>query len=70
MCDGTKVFKHSGYHSPLNPFKWKSCPYCDHNGLQLIEAHANSIAEYFAQLDDDQRKLLLQKIAQKKLADN
>jgi len=70
MCNGTKLFKFSGHHDPSRPFKWKSCPYCDHDGLQLIEAHENSIAEYFAQLDDDQRISVLQKIAQKKLPDS
>jgi len=52
MCDGTKLFKHSGYHNPNMPYKWKRCPYCDHGGLQLIEAHENSVLEYLLQLDD------------------
>jgi hypothetical protein len=62
-CNGTKLFKNSGYHSPSAPYKWKGCPYCDHDGMQLIEAHINAIAEYFAQLNEDSRSRLLQKIA-------
>jgi len=50
MCDGTKEFKHSGYHNPLEPYKWKSCPYCDHEGTVLIEAGQYAIEEYVAQL--------------------
>jgi len=69
MCDGTKLFKHSGHHDPSNPFKWKSCPYCDYDGLLLIEAHLNSIAEYVNELPEEERLLLLQKIATNNLPD-
>jgi len=51
------------------PYKWKSCPYCDHNGMYLIEAHANSIAEYFNQLSDEKRIALLEKIGPQKIED-
>jgi hypothetical protein len=62
MCDGTKLFKHSGYHNPRDPYKWKSCPYCDYDGLQIIEAHENTILQYFDQLDTEQQKALLKKL--------
>tara|TARA_Y100000310_G_scaffold344842_1_gene459923 strand:+ start:1069 stop:1317 length:249 start_codon:yes stop_codon:yes gene_type:complete len=69
ICDGTRLFKNSGHHSPLFPYKWKSCPYCDRDGTYLIEAHANSIVEYFNQLSDEERNTLLEKIGPKKIED-
>jgi hypothetical protein len=44
-------------------FKWKECPYCDHNGHYLIEAGEYALLEYFVQLDDKERERLLQQIA-------
>jgi hypothetical protein len=67
MCDGTRLFKFNGHHIPSEPLKWKSCPYCDLHGLQLIEASQNAIAEYFAQLDPARHETLLHKISQKYL---
>jgi hypothetical protein len=67
MCDGTRLFKFNGHHSPSEPLKWKSCPYCDLHGLQLIEASQNAIAEFFAQLDPARHETLLHKISQKYL---
>jgi len=69
VCDGTRLFKHSGHHSPLFPYKWKSCPYCDRDGTYLIEAHPNAIVEYFDQLSAEDRKALLKKIGPKILPD-
>jgi len=65
ICDGTKLFKHSGHHSPREPYKWKSCPYCDYDGEQLIEASQNAIVEYFTEIGETRRQQLLQKIAKK-----
>jgi|TARA_Y100000310_G_C20689565_1_gene821328 hypothetical protein len=59
MCDGTRLFKHSGYHNPEDPYKWKSCPYCDHEGTQLIEAAESTMAEYLKQLDEDDFKRIM-----------
>jgi hypothetical protein len=67
MCDGTRLFKFNGHHIPSEPFKWKSCPYCDPHGLQLIEASQNAIAEFFAQLDPARYEALLHNISQKYL---
>jgi hypothetical protein len=67
MCDGTRLFKFNGHHIPSEPLKWKSCPYCDLHGLQLIEASENAIAEFFAQLAPARRETLLHKISQKYL---
>lgn len=59
MCKGTRIFQSSGYHNPLNPLKWKTCPYCDHEGLQLIEACKSTIIEYLAQLSEEERDHIL-----------
>jgi len=59
MCDGTRLFKHSGYHNPEDPYKWKICPYCDHEGTQLIEAAESTMAEYLKQLDEDDFKRIM-----------
>jgi hypothetical protein len=67
MCDGTRLFKFNGHHIPSEPLKWKSCPYCDLHGLQLIEASENAIAEFFAQLAPARHETLLHKISQKYL---
>ena len=53
MCEGTKLQKHSGHHDPFKPYKWKSCPYCDHDGLLLIEACESTVIQYINQLDKD-----------------
>jgi len=55
----------ASFHSPLDPYKWKRCPYCDENGLIMIEAGEHAILEYFEQLTEDERKELIEKIAQK-----
>jgi len=28
----------------MNPMKWKTCPYCDHNGHMMIEASVSAVA--------------------------
>ena len=63
MCSGTRVFNHNGYHDPLNPLKWKSCPYCDHDGLILIEAVAQTIVEHINEADEETKKYILDNIA-------
>ena len=63
MCGGTRLFKSRGYHDPMNPYKWKSCLYCDENGHNLIEAAESTILEYFKQLEPDARERLLKAIA-------
>ena len=59
MCDGTKLFKNSGHHSPMYPYKWKSCPYCDHDGHQLVEACKSTVIRYFEEMEEDKRYDLL-----------
>jgi len=53
MCSSTKLYKNSGHHDPRNIYKWKGCPYCDHEGLQLIEAAQSTIIQYILQIDEE-----------------
>ena len=59
----------ASFHSPLDPYKWKRCPYCDKDGLIIIEAGEHAIVEYFDQLPEEKRQDLLEKIAQKNYGD-
>jgi len=43
ICKGTRIFN-SGHHDSMNPMKWKTCPYCDHNGHMMIEASVSAVA--------------------------
>jgi hypothetical protein len=61
-CKGTRVYEHSGHHNPYKRFMWKSCPYCDEKGLNLIEAHHSAIAEYLKQLPADIRDLIIKEV--------
>ncbi len=62
MCGGSRVFNHSGYHNPQQPLKWKSCPYCDHDGLILIEAAVQTIADYLNEVDEATRRSIFTKL--------
>jgi hypothetical protein len=68
-CNGTRKFDASGYHSPNNPTKWKSCPYCDHDGGRIIEAADTTIIQHLLELPKERRDHIIaeaQKIAKKK----
>ncbi len=62
VCRGSRVYSAGGYHDPLNPTKWKSCPYCDEQGATYIEASVNVIVEYLASLPVERRNLILQRL--------
>ena len=64
-CEGTKLLKHSAHHNPARPFMWKSCPYCDLDGLTLIEAHPTVVAEYLQQLPESVRTGILKQLKKK-----
>ena len=64
-CRGEQYMHNASFHSPLDPYKWKRCPYCEQDGLITIEAGAHAIVEYFEQLTQEKRERLLEKIAQK-----
>jgi len=59
VCKGTRLFEHSGHHDPTDPYKWKSCLYCDYEGLQLIEASDSTIVRYFEEMKESKRAPLL-----------
>ena len=41
---------------------WKSCPYCDEEGLNLIEAHHSVVLEHLKQLPEDIRDLIIKEV--------
>jgi hypothetical protein len=55
----------SSIHDPMNPLKWKTCPYCDDNGLVIIEAADNVLADFINSLDENRKFALVQKISKR-----
>ncbi len=51
-----------GHHDPREPHKWKHCPYCDLDGLILIEASEDVIINYLSSLEESELKLILAKL--------
>jgi hypothetical protein len=44
-CDGTHRLLRPHHHDPFYPDKWKACPYCDNEGINLIEAEITGIID-------------------------
>jgi len=65
ICKGTCMYMGSSIHDPMNPLKWKTCPYCDDNGLVIIEACDGVLADYINSLDKDRKFALVEKISKK-----
>tara|TARA_Y100000310_G_scaffold63242_1_gene58612 strand:- start:3088 stop:3333 length:246 start_codon:yes stop_codon:yes gene_type:complete len=63
ICKGTRMFNH-GHHDPHRPHRWKTCPYCDSNGLTVIEATADAIIKFIENTDVSARQRLKQKLAE------
>jgi hypothetical protein len=61
FCKGSKLLDH-GHHDPSRPYRWKHCPYCDINGLILIEACNNVIIDYLLSLNELDLKLILDRL--------
>ena len=66
ICKGTCMYMGSSIHDPMNPLKWKTCPYCDDNGLVIIEAADNVLADFINSLDEDRKFALVEKISKRK----
>ena len=66
ICKGTRMYMGSSIHDPMNPLKWKTCPYCDDNGLVIIEAADNVLADFINSLDEDRKFALVEKISKRK----
>ena len=66
ICKGTCMHMGSSIHDPMNPLKWKTCPYCDDNGLVIIEAADNVLADFINSLDEVRKFALVQKISKRK----
>ena len=58
-CGGHRMLANSSFHSPLNPMKWKECPYCDSQGLILIEASKETIVRYLQTLNEPDRNFII-----------
>jgi len=65
ICKGTCMYMGSSIHDPMNPLKWKTCPYCDDSGLVIIEACDGVLADYINSLDKDRKFALVEKISKK-----
>ena len=65
-CKGTRMYMGSSMHDPMNPLKWKTCPYCDDNGLVIIEAADNVLADFINSLDEMRKFALVGKISKRK----
>jgi len=59
------MYMGSSIHDPMNPLKWKTCPYCDDSGLVIIEACDGVLADYINSLDKDRKFALVEKISKK-----
>ncbi len=66
ICKGTGMYMGSSIHDPLNPLKWKTCPHCDDNGLVIIEAADNVLADFINSLDEVRKFALVEKISKRK----
>ena len=66
ICKGTRMYMGSSMHDPMNPLKWKTCPYCDDNGLVIIEAADNVLADFINSLDEVRKFALVEKISKRK----
>jgi hypothetical protein len=44
-CDGTRRLLRPHHHDPFYPDMWKACLYCDHEGINLIEAEVIGIID-------------------------
>ena len=66
ICKGTCMYMGSSIHDPMNPLKWKTCPYCDDNGLVIIEAADNVLADFINSLDEMRKFALVGKISKRK----
>jgi hypothetical protein len=62
-CRGSRRAR--GYHDPLQPDKWKRCPYCDITGMTYVEASEQLLVECLASLPAERRTNILQRLAVK-----
>lgn len=61
-CRGNRMLSNSPFHDPLNPTKWKECPYCDSHGLIIIEASKEVVVKYMQQLSDEDYEFIIRNI--------
>lgn len=61
-CDGNRMLANASYHNPLNPTKWKQCPYCDSDGLIIIEASKETVVRYLQTLSEPDRNFIIRNV--------
>ena len=61
-CNGDGMLANSSYHNPLNPYKWKECPYCDTDGLILIEASKETVVRYLQTLSESDLTFIVRNV--------
>ena len=61
-CAGHRQLLNGSYHDPLNPTKWKQCPYCDSQGLIIIEASKETVVRYLQTLDEPDRNFIIRHV--------
>ena len=61
-CDGNRMLANASYHNPLNPYKWKQCPYCDPDGLILIEASKETVVRYLQTLSESDLTFIVRNV--------
>ena len=64
ICGGGHIYN-SGHHNPINPTQYRHCPYCDHQGLTLIEVTKEIVVEYVCE-NEEILKLVLEKAPNQK----
>lgn len=58
-CKGSRLYN-SGHYDPMNPGKWRTCPYCNPmTGTTFIEATVERIIDYLVEQDPDIKEQML-----------
>ncbi len=52
ICSGSKMSRN--YHNPMEPYKWKRCPYCNMSGETYIEATGRRVLEAAQKIRNEQ----------------
>jgi len=58
-CKGTRLYS-SGHYDPMNPTKWRKCPYCNPmTGTTFVEATVERIIDYLVEQDSDMKERIV-----------
>jgi len=63
-CEGSRLYN-SGHYDPLNPAKWRNCPYCNPmTGTTFVEATVERIIDYLVEQDSDTKKRIVSALSE------